>query len=580
MRFISVATVALALGPASSLALINPFQTPQLVGDIWKAVGLPDLAAPFKTTLQLAEADLDGLAARMEAIAAEGSGNWLSDEELEQYVTPSADTVATVTKYLTARGVNPSTIEYSKFGDQVTFVSSIGNLELLFKTKFENFKLNVEQGFVVPRAKNYTIPTALNGLVKSAYPIFSFGVPKQLTPLQSPDESSSAELSERASFSQCKPKAVTPACLRDAYETSSYSPSAPASQFSFSSIFDLSIISLIGQNFKQADLTAFLKKYRPDASSYRPQVTNTAGGVTFEFFAAGVEVMLDIETSVAQTYPLSNRILNYGGQLTQGDLFNLIAQHYLKMDASKRPGVISISYGSDEASHSPADAQTMCASMQKLTATGTTVVVASGDKGVAGTGGRSCAAPGSAFIPTYPSGCPYVVSVGATENFPEQMVSIAGSRFTSGAGFSNYFSRPSYQDSAVKSYLSKIGSANAGQYNSAGRSYPDVAAAGSNYTVVQNGQNSLVGGTSAACPTVASLFALVNDARRKVGKGRVGYVHPTLYANPSAFSDITSGVSAQCGSGGSSGFSATSGFDTSSGLGAPRFSKLRAIFDA
>ncbi|KAE8198326.1 hypothetical protein CF328_g3583, partial [Tilletia controversa] len=62
--------------------------------------------------------------------------------------------------------------------------------------------------------------------------------------------------------------------------------------------------------------------------------------------------------------------------------------------------------------------------------------------------------------------------------------------------------------------------------------------------------------------------------------GRVGYVHPTLYQNPSAFYDITQGASTQCGPAGTSGFSATSGFDTPSGLGAPRFSKLRTVFGA
>ncbi|KAL9940154.1 hypothetical protein V8E36_000859 [Tilletia maclaganii] len=574
MRFISIATVALALamGPASSLALINPFQAPQTINKLWQAVGLPDLAAPFKTTLQLTEADLSGLSVRMNQIAAEGSGKWLSDEELKTYVTPSADTVATVTKYLTAQGVNPSTIEYSKFGDQVTFVSSIGNLQSLFNTKFENFKLNVDQGFVVPRAKNYTIPSALHGLVKSAYPISSFGVPKQLAPIKTSRDTSS-EIQERADFTKCNSSAVTPACLRDAYKTSTYTPST-------SSVFDISIISLIGQNFKQSDLTSFLKRYRPDAASYKPQVKDTAGGLTLEILPAGIEVMLDIETSVAQTYPLSNRILNYGSQLSQGDLFNLVAQYYLNMDPSQRPGVISISYGSDESDMTQADAQTMCDSMQKLTAGGTTVVVASGDAGVSGNGNSGCTAAGSAFVPTYPGGCPYILSVGATEKFPETMVSIAGSRFTSGAGFSNYFPRPSYQDSAVSSYLSQIGSLNAGQYNASGRSFPDLAAAGSNYTIIQNAQNSLVGGTSAACPMVASILTLINDARKVAGKGRVGFVHPTLYANPGAFQDITQGSSIECGPDGSSGFSAASGFDTPSGLGAPRFTQLKSIFGA
>ncbi|KAK0554894.1 hypothetical protein OC845_000535 [Tilletia horrida] len=572
MRLLNIVAVAITLGSSTSFALINPFQAPALVSSLWQAVGLPDLSAPFTTTLQLNEPDLAGLATRMDAIAAEGSGKWLSDDELRTYISPSADTVNTVKTYLTSKGVDASTIKLSKFGDQITFTSSLANQQSLFNTKFENYRLNADGSPVVPRAKGYTIPTALGSIVKSAFPISSFGLPKELAPIVKADgvPISLREITKRATYTNCNNTLVTPACLRDAYETSSYTPSSSKGRA-------ITIMSFIGQNFAQSDLTKFLKMYRPDASSTQVKVTNTAFGINFPLFGSGVEVMLDIETSVSQTYPLVNDIVNYGNQLTQGDIFNLAAQYFLNMDPSKRPGVISISYGSNEADYSASEAQTMCASMQKLTAGGTTVVVASGDAGVSGNGG-SCSAAGSPFIPTYPGGCPYVLSIGATQFFPEVMVDKNQSGFTSGAGFSNVFSRPSYQDSAVSSYLSQIGSANAGSFNSAGRSFPDLAAAGSNYVIAYNGQFARVGGTSAACPLVASLFTLVNDARSKSGKGRVGFVHPTLYANPSAFYDITNGSSIQCGPTGQAGFSATTGFDTPSGLGAPRLSSLQSIF--
>jgi len=56
------------------------------------------------------------------------------------------------------------------------------------------------------------------------------------------------------------------------------------------------------------------------------------------------------------------------------------------------------------------------------------------------------------FIPLFPSSCPYVTSVGGTQDFPE----IAVSRFFSGGGFSNYFKRPKYQDWHVNGYLKKL----------------------------------------------------------------------------------------------------------------------------
>jgi len=89
----------------------------------------------------------------------------------------------------------------------------------------------------------------------------------------------------------------------------------------------------------------------------------------------------------------------------------------------------------------------------------------------------------------------------------------------------------------------------------------------------------LVGGTSASAPTFASVFALLNDARKQVGKGRVGWANPTLYKNPSALNDITTGSSLGCGAA-NTGFNATTGYDLASGLGSPNFAALRTAFGA
>jgi hypothetical protein len=55
--------------------------------------------------------------------------------------------------------------------------------------------------------------------------------------------------------------------------------------------------------------------------------------------------------------------------------------------------------------------------------------------------------------------CPFVTAVGGTTRVnPEVAVSF------SGGGFSRYFSRPSYQSTAVANYITKIGSTNSGLY--------------------------------------------------------------------------------------------------------------------
>ena len=129
-------------------------------------------------------------------------------------------------------------------------------------------------------------------------------------------------------------------------------------------------------------------------------------------------------------------------------------------------------------------AQAACSGFAQLGARGISVIFSSGDDGV-GPDGACFSNDGkntTQFLPAFPAGCPYVTAVGATRNFTPEVAAFdtfaSGSVFTSGAGFSNYFGRPKYQEDAVEGYLKTIGSLNAGLYNVSGRAYPDIAAQG------------------------------------------------------------------------------------------------------
>jgi len=80
-------------------------------------------------------------------------------------------------------------------------------------------------------------------------------------------------------------------------------------------------------------------------------------------------------------------------------------------------------------------------------------------------------------------GCPYILSVGGTQNFfPEVMLnqSLGPTRtLYSGAGFSHYFPTPSFQRSVVSAYERELNNADGGYHNKGGRAYPDVSAQGS-----------------------------------------------------------------------------------------------------
>jgi tripeptidyl-peptidase-1 len=212
------------------------------------------------------------------------------------------------------------------------------------------------------------------------------------------------------------------------------------------------------------------------------------------------------------------------------------------------------------------------------------VIFASGDLGVGSACLTNDGTNRTRFSPIFPATCPWVTSVGATQNnSPEEAV------YFSAGGFSDLWLRPAYQDVAVKSYLEKLGGRWTGLYNPRGRGFPDVSAQGVNYVVVSQGQlRSDFNGTSASAPTFASIVALLNDARLRSNRPALGFLNPWLYSSGyTALNDVVLGGSTGCDGhapfhgppNGSpvvpyASWNATDGWDPVTGLGTPDFSKL------
>jgi len=262
--------------------------------------------------------------------------------------------------------------------------------------------------------------------------------------------------------------------------------------------------------------------------------------------------------------------------------------------------VISVSYGGQEFDLPAAYQERQCAEYMKLGLQGISIVFASGDSGVAGPEGDDSAngclgTKGTVFSPTFPNTCPYVTNAGSTTLPPGANVNtdseIATTRFGSGGGFSNLYPIPSYQSAAVANFFATAPppyasyssfsltnpGASGGVFNKIGRAYPDVSAIGDNVVVFIGGEEGLIGGTSAAAPCFASILVRINEVRLAAGKKTVGFVNPVLYANPTAFHDITGGTNPGCGT---VGFTAAKGWDPVTGLGTPNFPALLAVFSA
>lgn len=110
-----------------------------------------------------------------------------------------------------------------------------------------------------------------------------------------------------------------------------------------------------------------------------------------------------------------------------------------------------------------------------------------------------------------------------------------------------------------------------GVYNRSGRGIPDVAANGDNDIIYYDTAYQLTGGTSAATPIFAAILTLINEHRLALNKSTVGFVNPTLYANPQVLNDIVNGSNPGCGT---DGFEAVKGWDPVTGLGTPNYPRM------
>ncbi|PQE18973.1 hypothetical protein CJF32_00010051 [Rutstroemia sp. NJR-2017a WRK4] len=277
--------------------------------------------------------------------------------------------------------------------------------------------------------------------------------------------------------------------------------------------------------------------------------------------------------------------------------------------------VISLSYGGQEFDLPISYQKRQCLEYMKLGLQGVSFLFASGDSGVSNypgdiDGPTGCIGPNlNIFNPTWPGTCPYVTSVGATKVYPGYSVYDPESavfdpaghpysvNYSSGGGFSNVYPIPDYQKAFVAKFfeehnppypyysalsndtgniqtLPDIGALagnTSGIYNRIGRGIPDVAANGDNIAIYNGNKFGLSGGTSASTPIFSAVINRINEERLNVGKGPIGFLNPSLYANPSMLNDITNGTNPGCST---VGFSAVPGWDPVTGLGTPNYPKM------
>jgi len=271
--------------------------------------------------------------------------------------------------------------------------------------------------------------------------------------------------------------------------------------------------------------------------------------------SADGEVMLDIEV-VGAVAPGATLAVYFAPNTDQGFIDAIsMAVH----DTTNRPSVISISWGSPEVVWTQASVMAMDQAFQAAAAMGVTVYCAAGDNGANDFPPGPGAQPGNHA--DFPASSPHVLGCGGTN------ITVANNAITrevvwndpgggaTGGGLSALFPVPAWQQSVVQGGK---------------RGVPDVAGDASplsGYVVRVDGQQSVIGGTSAVAPLWAGLTALLNQ---QLGKP-LGFAAPAFYALPpasGAFVDITEGNN--------NGFNAAVGWDACTGLGRPDGARLLA----
>ena len=317
----------------------------------------------------------------------------------------------------------------------------------------------------------------------------------------------------------------------------------------------------LGGGYKTSDLASFFN----DVGITPPKVTAVSvdGGKnspTGDPNGADGEVELDIE--IAGSVAPGAQIAVYFAPNTDQGFIDAIttAVH----DTKFKPSIISISWGGPESSWTAQARDALNSACQAAATMGVTILAASGDDGATdGTNGATV---------DFPASSPYVIGCGGTK------IEASGSSITNeqawnelsanegatGGGVSEVFPLPDYQQDA---------NVPAAPNGYKGRGVPDVAGDAdpeTGYAVVVDGQQAVIGGTSAVAPLWAGLLARINQA---LGKN-VGYLNPLLYAGSaeSTFRDITSGSNGD--------YSADSGWDACTGLGTPDGAKLLAALQA
>lgn len=432
-----------------------------------------------------------------------------------------------------ARQYKLSTVEVSLPRRSVILRGSIANMENAFGVNLAK-AVDSHGDDIRVRKGDIFIPAALKDVVEG---VFGLDNRKVARPMFK-HSTNAGGISPRAAGSQ------------------SFTPTQLAEIYGFPAGFNgkgqtIGIIEL-GGGYRTKDLTTYFKTLGIKKPSIKAVSVDNGKNTPTNAQSADGEVMLDIE--VAGAIAPGAKIVVYFCPNTDKGFLDAITKAV--HDTTHKPSVISISWGGGEAAWTQQSLNTYNEAFKAAAVLGVTVCAAAGDNG------SSDGLSGGDVHVDFPASSPFVLACGGTSlkvnnnAITSETVWHDGVDSATGGGVSNVFPLPDYQKNA--NVPPAIGT------NNVGRGVPDVAGnadPNTGYNVLVDGQQLVIGGTSAVAPLYAGLIARINQQNGKTA----GFINPILYANPSVCRDITVGNNRTAT--GNKGYDARPGWDPCTGLG-------------
>ncbi|HVW11003.1 MAG TPA: protease pro-enzyme activation domain-containing protein [Bryobacteraceae bacterium] len=512
------------------------------------------------------QADLEQLLRDQRNPASASYHRWLTPEEYADRFGLSASDESRVVAWLASQGL--TTNERSRGRNWVAFSGTAAQIGRAFHTSIHRYEVNGKMHFANAAAPS--VPEALADVVGGFLGLNDFTPQPQTRVLGPPD------------FTSGSTHYLAPGDWMAIYDV------APLAAGGYDGSGQN--IAVVGQSdIVSSDISGFRSLFGLPSSTLRVVLFGSDPG----YNGAQIEGNLDVEWSGA----IAPKATVYYVEATDAFLALTYA-----VSQNIAP-VIGVSYGICENDSSPIYESVA----QQANAQGITIVVASGDSGAGGCDVQEDA-PLAAHGPSvqFPGNLPEVTSMGGTMFNDAAGTWWGAKNSTTGASAFGYIPEMVWNENTLQYGLGASGGGPSGLIakpawqngpgvpNDGARDTPDLAVASAGhdgYLVTEGSSLLVVGGTSAAAPSMAGLVTLLNQYVVKQGiqaTAGLGNINPQLYrmaqTSPAAFHDIVAGSNAvPCVQGspgcatGTFGASAGAGYDLATGLGSIDANQL---FDA